>query len=165
MLTTLRFFRLLSLIVWLGGIIFFAFVLAPTVFAPFVVSRTHSFVLSGEIVAASLSKLHWIGLVCGVVFIVISIVLALLKKTFLARTIFPCMLAAVMILLTAYSQFSIMPRMERDRITAGGDIDSLSTTHPARAEFERLHPRSEHVEEAVLFCGLALTVLLARRQD
>jgi hypothetical protein len=157
--------RLLSLITWLGGIIFFAFVLAPTVFAPFVVIRTHSFVLSGEIVAASLSKLHWIGLVCGAVFIVSSIVLALLRKAPLINPALPCALAAAMMLLTAYSQFSIIPHMESDRIAAGGDINSLPVTQPARAEFERLHPRSEHVEEAVLFCGLALTVLLARRQD
>ena len=32
-MSVLRFFMLLSLVVWLGGIIFFAFVVAPTVFS------------------------------------------------------------------------------------------------------------------------------------
>ena len=30
----LRFLMLLSLVIWIGGIIFFAFVVAPTVFKP-----------------------------------------------------------------------------------------------------------------------------------
>jgi uncharacterized membrane protein len=35
----LRFFMLLSLVVWLGGLIFFAFVLAPTVFSGILPTR------------------------------------------------------------------------------------------------------------------------------
>ena len=33
-MSLVRFFMLLSLVVWVGGIAFFAFVLAPTVFYP-----------------------------------------------------------------------------------------------------------------------------------
>jgi len=51
----LRYLMLLSLVVWIGGLIFFAFVLAPTAFQ--VLPNTH---LAGNMVGRALSKLHWI---------------------------------------------------------------------------------------------------------
>src|SRR5262249_9127379 len=54
----LRFLMLLALIVWIGGIIFFAFVEAPTLFAILPTTR-----MAGDVVSASLAKLHWMGLV------------------------------------------------------------------------------------------------------
>src|SRR5579863_7021357 len=61
----LRFLMLLSLVAWIGGLMFFAFVLAPTVFAPGVLPNTH---LAGNIVGRSLSKLHWIAIFSGMCF-------------------------------------------------------------------------------------------------
>ena len=51
-----RFLMLLSLVVWIGGLIFFAFVLAPTVFA---VLPTRQ--LAGNVVNRSLGILHWMA--------------------------------------------------------------------------------------------------------
>ena len=48
---------LLSLVVWIGGLIFFAFVLAPTVFA---VLPTRQ--LAGNVVNRSLGILHWMAI-------------------------------------------------------------------------------------------------------
>ncbi len=68
----LRYLMFLSLIVWIGGLIFFAFVLAPTVFnIPEVLPNTH---LAGNVVGRALSKLHWIGMISGLVFLVSSLV-------------------------------------------------------------------------------------------
>src|SRR6266704_2118141 len=61
----LRFLMLLALVVWLGGLIFFAFVVAPTVFSPGLLPTRH---LAGEIVGRSLGALHWMGIVSGIVF-------------------------------------------------------------------------------------------------
>ncbi len=47
-----RFLMLLSLVVWIGGIIFFAFVVAPTVFKPSILP-THQ--LAGNVVSRSLA--------------------------------------------------------------------------------------------------------------
>ncbi len=55
-MSLLRFLMMLSLAVWLGGIVFFAFVLAPTVFS---VLPTRN--LAGMVVSRSLARLHWIG--------------------------------------------------------------------------------------------------------
>ena len=63
-----RFLMLLALIVWIGGIIFFAFVLAPTLFT--VLPTTQ---MAGDVVSATLTKLHWMGLVSGIVFLICSL--------------------------------------------------------------------------------------------
>jgi uncharacterized membrane protein len=62
-----RFLMLLSLIVWIGGIIFFS-VLAPVSFS--VLPTRH---LAGAIVGSMLSKLHWIAVGAGLVFLFASI--------------------------------------------------------------------------------------------
>ena len=60
----LRFVMVLSLVVWIGGLIFFAFVLAPTAFTiPDVLPNTH---LAGNVVGRALGKLHWIAIFSGV---------------------------------------------------------------------------------------------------
>jgi uncharacterized membrane protein len=64
----LRFLMVLSLVVWIGGLIFFAFVLAPTAFQ--VLPNTH---LAGSVVGRALGKLHWIAIICGVVFLIASL--------------------------------------------------------------------------------------------
>ena len=59
----LRYLMLLSLIAWIGGLIFFAFVLAPTAFQ--VLPNTH---LAGNVVGRALGTLHWSGLFSGVIY-------------------------------------------------------------------------------------------------
>src|SRR5579859_2401408 len=65
----LRFLMLLSLVTWIGGLIFFAFVLAPTAFQ--VLPNTH---LAGNVVGRALGKLHWIAIVSGIVFLASSLI-------------------------------------------------------------------------------------------
>jgi hypothetical protein len=76
----------------------------------------------------------------------------------------PMILLVVMIALTAYSQYGIIPAMERDRIAVGGAIDTSDTSNPSTADFNKLHNRSEHVEEAILLLGLAVVVLVAKAE-
>ena len=64
---------LLSLIVWLGGLIFFP-VVAQTAFS---VLPTRQ--LAGSVVGRSLGILHWMGMVSGVVFLVSSLLLSRLS--------------------------------------------------------------------------------------
>ena len=51
--------------------------------------------------------------------------------------------------------------MERDRIAAGGAIDTTTPDNPYTAHFNRLHNRSENVEGGVLLLGLVSVVLIA----
>ena len=63
-----------------------------------------------------------------------------------------------MMLLTAYSQFSIIPRMDTARDSVGGNVDAVAANNPGRQIFDRLHQRSVHVEALVLLCGLGALV-------
>jgi hypothetical protein len=67
-----------------------------------------------------------------------------------------------MLLATACLHAGILPAMEVDRAAAGGNIEAAPATDPAKIHFEGLHNRSEQIEGAVLLCGLAVIVLMAR---
>jgi hypothetical protein len=149
MKTLLRTLLYLALVVWLGAEIFFPIVAATTfgVLQP----NTHT---AGAIVGQLLRILHGMGLVSGMV--------ALAWNLYKPRTVLaPMVLLIAMIAGTVYSQFAIIPAMEMDRLAAGGAIDAADATNPSRIHFQKLHQRSEQVEEAILLLGLATVVLVA----
>lgn len=152
----LRVVQILSLVVWVGGLIFFAFVLAPVAFGR--LPSTHE---AGLVVGAALRELHWIGLGAGVVFLVAAG--RLRARTDGARHgrwwLAPALVAGMMVL-TAGSQWGILPRMEVDRAATGGDVAAVGPDTPARVDFDRLHRLSERVEGGVLLLGLAAVVIL-----
>jgi uncharacterized membrane protein len=153
----LRFLMFLCLVVWVGGIIFFSFVVAPTAFSGILPSRE----LAGRFVGHSLGALHWIGLVAGLVFIATSLAYSRMASGFArpmsARNVF----VALMLLLTAISLFSVTPRMDALK-TSMGVIDNVSITDARRIEFNRLHGRSVELEVGVLLMGLAVIYLTAK---
>jgi hypothetical protein len=76
----------------------------------------------------------------------------------------PMALVVMMVGATVYAQYGIIPAMERDRIAAGGAIDTFDTGNPNTVDFNKLHNRSEHVEEAIMLLGLATVVLVAKAE-
>ena len=152
----LRFLMLLSLICWIGGLIFFAFVLAPTAFTiPDVLPNTH---LAGNVVGRALGKLHWIAIFSGVVYMISSLVYSRLTDgtahLFAARHVLLC----AMLALTLISQFGIIPRMDvlRDSL---GDVRAAPVDNPQRVQFDALHVWSTRMEGAVLLLGLVMVYL------
>ena len=154
----MRFLMLLALVVWLGGIIFFAFVVAPTVFSPGLLPTRH---LAGEIISRSLGILHWMGIVSGIVFLVTSAIYNWMTagrtNPFAGRHI----LIALMLILTIVSQSAISPKMHSLRAQAGV-MDNVPQESPIRTEFDRLHVWSEKFEEGVFFLGLAALFMTAK---
>jgi hypothetical protein len=74
-------------------------------------------------------------------------------------------LVVLMIGCTVYAQFAIIPAMERDRVAAGGAINTMDTTNPNTIDFNKLHNRSEDVEMAILLFGLVTVVFVARAES
>jgi uncharacterized membrane protein len=151
----LRFLMLLALIVWIGGIIFFAFVLAPTLFGVLPMTK-----LAGDVVSATLTKLHWMGLVSGVVFLIASLLYNWQKHVQLRPFALSHILIVLMLAFTMISQFGITPRMRELRSNP-----SLMESSLGRAEFDSLHALSTRLEGGVLFLGLGVVILTARRFD
>ena len=155
-MSILRFLILLSLIVWIGGIVFLSFIEAPTAFS--VAPTRH---MAGTVVGQTLSILHWVGLFSGVIFLGCSMLLTSLTtgsaQPFAARHV----LVAAMLLLTAVSQFGVSPKMAALRAQFG-DIDTVSADNPARVQFNTLHVWSVRVEVVVLALGLVVVYLVSR---
>jgi hypothetical protein len=154
-MSLLRFLMLLSLIVWLGALIFFP-VVAQTAFS--VLPSRH---LAGNVVGRTLGTLHWMGIISGAVFLGSSLAYSRLStgtaNAFAARNLLICLMLG----LTLVSQFNIIPRMDTLRASIGGEIDSVPPDNPARMQFDALHVWSTRVEETVLLLGLVVAYLTA----
>ncbi|HEY3704584.1 MAG TPA: DUF4149 domain-containing protein [Terracidiphilus sp.] len=158
MKTLLRTLLYLALIVWLGAEVFFPVVAAVSFTTQ---PDTH---LAGTIVGQLLRILHSMGFVSGIVALAL-LALAPTWNIYKSRVVIaPMVLLVLMLACTAYSQFGIIPAMERDRIAAGGAINTADTTNPYTQDFNELHNRSLFVEEAVLLFGLITVVLVARAE-
>jgi len=151
----LRFLMLLSLVVWIGGLIFFALVLAPTAFQ--VLPNTH---LAGDVVGRALNKLHWIAIISGIVFLITSLLYSYLTQGTAHLFAMRNVMIVIMLALTLFSQFWIIPRMDTLRASVG-DFASVPLTTPARVQFDALHVWSTRVEVAVLLLGLVVVFLTA----
>jgi hypothetical protein len=157
-LSILRFIKMLVLALWIGSIFYFAAVVAPTAFAV-LPSRT----LAGMVVSRSLANLHWIGIVCGLIFLLCSVLLAMIEggpSPFHGRDL----LLVLMMAITLTAHFGIERRMNNLK-TEMGVIDVIPPQDTRRVEFNRLHVWSERLEGSVFFCGLVLLYLVVREQE
>jgi uncharacterized membrane protein len=124
----LRFMMLLSLVVWIGGLIFFAFILAPTAFQ--ILPNTH---LAGNVVGRALGRLHWIAIVSGIVFLISSLLYSRLSDGSVHMFAIRNLLICLMLVLTLFSQFWIIPRMDTLRASVG-DFATVPLNNPARVQ-------------------------------
>jgi hypothetical protein len=149
----------LAIVFWLGGLLFFP-VVAAVSFGH--LPDTHA---AGTVVGTCLRILHQEGLVAGTLLVVLFVVASLTGMYPRQMLRGPLLMVVIMLLLTATSQFAIIPRMESYRAAAGGVIDAVPKSDPNRAGFDHLHNLSTYVEEGVMVAGLLLVILLARAES
>jgi uncharacterized membrane protein len=148
----LRTVEFLCLSLWLGSDVFLSFVVAPGAFRV-LASRDQA----GAMVGYSLSWMHMIGVICGVVFLVVRF----LRTRNFGTLVAPATLCVVlMILLTVVSQHAVSPRMAELR----GQMGSIGATAAGSplAEVQKLHRRSVLLESGVLLAGIAAMFWLVR---
>lgn len=151
-----RFLMFLSLGVWIGALVFLPIV------AQISFSELPSPHLAGIVVRGALIALHQIGLVGGAVFLICSLLEGRIAQGKFALFCPIHIILALMMALTAISQFSIIPRMDALRVVAG-EISSLPADNTVRRQFDLLHAASTRVEGAVLILGIVLLYLTTRR--
>jgi uncharacterized membrane protein len=153
-----RFLQIFSLGTWLGAIIFLSFVLAPAAFG-LLSSRDQA----GMLVGFSLERLHVIGIIAGIIYLLATAALGLLARStsappFAALARPAVLIVILMILLTAASNWGVSPRLRALRQQMGS-VDATPPENPLRAQFDRLHQMSVRLEGAVLLLGLAALYL------
>jgi len=152
-MTLLRAIEFLGLSAWLGSDIFLSFVVAPGAFAV-LGSRDQA----GAIVGYSLTRMHWMGIVCGAVILL----LRWLRMRSLASLVAPAAICVVvMMILTVISQLAVSPRMVALRVRMVS-IETTEAWNPLLGEFRRLHTVSVGMESGVLLAGMAAMFLMVR---
>ena len=154
MKTLLRIMIFLLVVLWLGAVAFFPAV-AQVSFGALPPAQ------AGLVVRGALLTLHTEGLILGTLLLLLLLATGA-TRAYGRNVIGPVLCTVAMLLLTAFSQHNIVPRMEADRIAAGGDIDKALPTDPHRMDFNHLHAASVEVEEGVLVAGVIMVVLLGR---
>ena len=151
--TILRTLEFLGLGIWLGSDVFLSFVVAPGAFSV-LASRDQA----GAIVGYSLTRMHILGVVCGLLVLLFRV----LRTRGVAILASPASIAVLgMIVLTVCSQLAVSPRMAALRARMGS-IEATSAASPLLAEFSRLHRASVSLESGVLLSGFAAFYLLVR---
>jgi len=149
----LRFIYLLSIALWIGGMAFFSFLAAPSIFQ--VLPREEA----GKVVADIFPKYYWQGIICGAIALLTSVVLGMRERwnwLLIARTI----MIAVMLVGVLYSIAILQPKIQAVKAQIPS-FESLSPTDPLRLEFGRLHGRSFSVNAAVILLGVIVVFITA----
>lgn len=153
MQTILRTIEFLSLSLWLGSDAFLSFVVAPGAFA--ILGNRDA---AGLMVGYSLARLHFAGILLGLIFLVSRL---LRTHDFGSFTGAAAWCVVLMVILTAASQFTVSNRMEllKKHMVS---VQNTPENDPQRVEFNRLHHLSVAYEGAVLLLGFAGMFLLVR---
>jgi len=150
----LRALEFLGLSVWLGSDIFLSFVVAPGAFRVLAPNRDQA----GAVVGFALAKMHWIGIACGL----LILLLRLLRTRSVSGVMAPAALCLMlMIALTGVSQITVTPKMAALRVQMGS-IQATAADSPLLAEFGKLHQISVSLESGVLLAGFACMYLMVK---
>ena len=152
MTTVVRFLQFFTLGIWIGAIIYFGAIVAPAAFS--VLSADQA----GVLVGLTLGRLHLMGIVVGVIYLLVTAIWARSAAALLRPA---PLLVIVMVVLTFISQFWVSGTMEALRGQMGS-VSATPATNNLRASFDRLHGISVNLELAVLIAGVLALVFTSR---
>jgi hypothetical protein len=156
MTSILRFVQVFALGTWLGSIFYFSAAVAPGAFRVLLSQD-----LAGLLVEFTLRRLHTVGVVAGLLFLIASAAMALTSAGAGKRLILPVVGVLVMVILTMVSQHVVIRRMNVLR-TGMGSVVETPKDNPLRVEFDRLHGVSVQLEGATLLIGVVALFLAVR---
>jgi hypothetical protein len=154
MFNIFRALEFLGLSVWLGSDIFLSFVVAPGAFRVLAPNRDQA----GAVVGFALTRMHVIGMICGVLILLLRLVRIKSRASLVAPA---GLCVALMIALTAISQLTVTSKMAALRMQMGS-IQATAAESPLLAEFGKLHQISVSLESGVLLAGIVCMYLMVR---
>jgi hypothetical protein len=144
----LRIVYLLSLSFWVGGVVFFSFLVAPVLFRAFSVER------AGETVGVIFPGYHKLGILCGLLALVSLVLVALIERRW---PLLRLGLLSIMVIMSLYAGLVTGPRASelREKIhQKEGGAPSMELKN----EFHRLHQQAVFLNGAILLLGVTLLV-------
>jgi hypothetical protein len=152
MTTVVRFLQFFTLGIWIGAIIYFAAIVAPAAFSVLTADQ------AGALVGLTLGRLHLMGIVAGVIYLLVTAIWARSAAGLLRPA---PLLVLIMVVLTFISQFWVSGTMDALRAQMGS-VAATPATDNLRASFDRLHRVSVNLELAVLIAGLLALFFTSR---
>jgi uncharacterized membrane protein len=148
MLTAVKYLHLLSLATWLGSVIFFSFVAAPSIFKNF--ERK----MAGDIVGAIFPKYFFVNEICIIVAIITLAILGI-KTDMTAAVKTGLILLGIALAFASYSGFANGPkaRAVKAEIRAEKDESKIATL---KKTFGKLHGISMAINVLNLLIGLGI---------
>ncbi len=139
----INFIYLLSLVVWIGSIVFFSFFAAPVIF------KTLEREKAGEVVGIIFPRYYLIGYISGV------IALAILLITSQSFTDIKLVLILIMLSCSVIAGQVVGPKARNLKPMIKSEEDS-EKLEELKAKFSKLHSLSVKLNGAVLLLGLVL---------
>ena len=153
MVVLFKFLYLLSVVLWVGMLVFFSFIAAPAIFAT-LPKRT-----AGEVVGAIFPKYWLIGYICAVVGL-ISLVVIFITEGAVSYLLFVALF--VMTGLVFYTGL-IPAKRARDIKARMADTDNEHLRAELDREFKRAHRESSILNMATIGLGLLVVLLTSLR--
>ncbi len=137
------FVYLLSIVCWLGAIVFFSAFVAPVIFTQLPIAE------AGKVVSVIFPRYYVLGYVCGITAVALAVYFAIYRagRGWWSGT---ALLLAVALALTLYAGLVVRPAVDAIR-----QVTEEPNPDPARgAEFDRLHRLSVTLNGSVLILDL-----------
>jgi hypothetical protein len=157
-----RYFYVLALALWLGGMALAGFVVAPTIFGVLQAWNPASGrVLAGDVFGEVLRRLYLIGAAAAAIMLIALTIQRVLGPRPNAYGVRAGLIVA-MFALTAYAGVVIQPRIETLQQQVAGPMIQLSVDDARRLEFDHLHSLSTWLMSLTMIGGLGLLVWESR---
>jgi len=153
--STLRFVQVFTLGAWTGSIFYFSAAVAPGAFRELANADQ-----AGSVVSFTLGRLHLIGIIAAVLYLLAAMGVAQSLKALARPEIAGVVL---MLVLTLFSQ-QVVTRKMRALRRQMGSVAATPLSDPSRREFDWLHDVSVDLEGGVMLIGVGALFLTVRRQ-
>jgi uncharacterized membrane protein len=158
----LRYVYILTLVVWLGGMVALGALVAPTTFQ---VLQAHEPVagreLAGEVFGSILARFHYVAYAAGAVLLVSLFTMRLLGPRPRAFGVRAAIVAA-MLVAALYSGLFVLQQIDAVQQEAGGLPSKLPTSDARRVRFDELHVLSTRLMLLTMTGALVLLYWEAR---
>ena len=135
----LRYVYVLTLVIWLGGMVILGALVAPTTFQVLQsIEPSTGRALAGEVFGVTIARFHYVSYAAGGLLLVTLAAMALLGPRPAGYAVRSALIAC-MLALTLYSGFVVLNRIDAIQQDVGGLASSLPAGDARRLQFDELH--------------------------